>query len=78
MSEGKNRIKLLFRSVLALTLMLSMPCITLAQEDTPGDGCDPYVGCEVPLDTWVFALAIIAVVYAAYRLNKKQKALSAS
>nr|WP_294943986.1 hypothetical protein [uncultured Mucilaginibacter sp.] len=77
MSEGKNKVRLFFRSVLALMLMLSIPCITLAQDDPPGDGCDPYDGCSVPLDTWVFVLVAIAFIYGVYHLHKKQKSLSA-
>ena len=81
MSNEKSKVKLFFRSFLAIMLLVSIPCIALAQDDTPGDGCDPYpsedgTGCTVPLDTWVMLLAIIAVAYGIYRLHKKQKALS--
>ncbi|MES2060593.1 MAG: hypothetical protein V4456_01650 [Bacteroidota bacterium] len=54
-----------------------LPSICFAQDDTPADGCDPYDGCAVPLDTWVYVLVIAAVIYGAYRMHQKQKALTA-
>lgn len=65
-------------SLLAILLLLAIPAITMAQDtDPPQDGCDPIDGCPVPLDTWVVLLALTAVIFGAYHLNKKQKALSA-
>ena len=51
-----------------------LPLIAFGQGDTPADGCDPYDGC--PLDTWVYVLVFIAVIYGAYKLHKKQKSIS--
>ena len=77
MSVGNKKINNLFRSFLVLLTTVSMPSIAFAQDETPGDGCDPYDGCYVPLDTWVFVLVAIAFIYAVYHLHKKQKSFSA-
>jgi hypothetical protein len=60
-----------------LLLMLSLiPMITFGQVDPPADGCDPYDGCTLPLDTWVFVLVIAAIIFGVHKLQQKQKALT--
>ena len=71
----KNYLKFICGPLVALLLL--MPTMTFAQGDPPADGCDPYDGCNVPLDTWVILLAVIAVAYGAYRLHSKQRAATA-
>jgi hypothetical protein len=44
-----------------------------ANPDDPG--YDPN-GCNLPLDTWVYVLVIAAVIFGAYKLHQKQKALT--
>jgi hypothetical protein len=46
--------------------------ILYAQPGEPCGGTDPDATC--PLDTWVIALAVIAVIFAAMSLIKKQNA----
>jgi len=41
-------------------------------DDLPPGACD----LQMPLDTWVYVLVIAAVVYGAYRMHQKQKALT--
>jgi hypothetical protein len=48
-----------------------VPCS--GEIDDPG--YDPN-GCNLPLDTWVYILVFAAVIYGAYRLYQKQKALA--
>lgn len=76
MSGRKTYLKSLYRPLFALLLIL-LPTLTFAQGDPPADGCDPYDGCNVPLDTWVMLLALVAVAYGAYRLHSKQRAAAA-
>lgn len=50
------------------------------QVPCPGDPDDPDYspyGCYLPLDTWVYVLVIAAVIFGAYKLHQKQKALTA-
>ena len=39
----------------------------------PGDPDDPTSTGNCPLDTWVFALAILTLAYAAWQLRKQRK-----
>ncbi|TWR27375.1 hypothetical protein FPZ43_12895 [Mucilaginibacter pallidiroseus] len=61
------------------TLLLNLCAFAQDCEDGPGlPGADPDAGpCEIPLDTWVIVLVIVAVIFAAYRLNQKQRSLTA-
>ncbi|WP_133230864.1 hypothetical protein [Mucilaginibacter psychrotolerans] len=65
------------KSILAtlILLFLSMSCAFAQDPGTPCDeiDLDDPAGCPVPLDTWVMFLVIVAVIYGAYYLNKKQK-----
>jgi hypothetical protein len=65
-------------SILLLLLTLSVSAFSQDCNEGPGlPGQDPDLGpCEVPLDTWVIALVIAAVIYGTYKLYQKQKALS--
>jgi hypothetical protein len=68
MKRLKTPIKLFFAIV--ITGMLLLPLATIAQ-DLPCDGNDPYSTC--PLDTWVWILAAIAVIFAVFRLYRKKE-----
>ncbi|MEO7214775.1 hypothetical protein [Mucilaginibacter sp.] len=61
----------------AVLFLLSVNSICFAQIVNPCDGSDQDDDCPVPLDTWVYVLVIIALVYTGYTLHKKQKSLSA-
>jgi hypothetical protein len=53
-----------------------LPVASFAQDQECLD-IDPNGGvCPSPLDTWVFVLAIIAVVFAIIHLYRKQKSTS--
>ena len=77
MAALKNKYQAFNRILLLLLLLTSLPFMALAQGDPPADGCDPYDGCNVPLDNWVLLLAIVAIAYGAYSLHNKQQELSA-
>jgi len=55
----------------ALLLLILNSAVLYAQPGVPCGGTDPDATC--PLDTWVIVLAIIAVIFAAYHLHRKQK-----
>jgi len=61
----------------ALILLMLNVMVGFAQTGTTGPGA-PCGGTDIdadcPLDTWVIFLAVIAVVFAAIHLHKKQKA----
>ena len=56
----------------ALLLLMLNVVMLYAQPGEPCGGTDPDATC--PLDTWVIALAVIAAVFAMFRLMKKQSA----
>jgi hypothetical protein len=65
-----------------LTFMLSISTAFAQSDETPcpGDPDDPNYdpnACHLPLDTWVYVLVIAAVIFGAYKLHQKQKALTA-
>ena len=66
------RIKIFCAALLLLMLNVAM---LYAQPGEPCGGVDPDATC--PLDTWVIALAVIAAIFAAGRLIKKQNAKAA-
>ena len=54
--------------------------VTDPEVPCPGDADDPGYdpnACHLPLDTWVYFLVIIAVIYGGYKLHQKQKAFAA-
>ncbi|QEC75353.1 hypothetical protein [Mucilaginibacter ginsenosidivorax] len=60
-------------SLLATFLFITAPVIGHAQGELPCNDADPF-NSACPLDTWIMALVIIAGVYAAVYLHRKQKA----
>jgi hypothetical protein len=68
-------------SIFILTFILSVSTVAVnAQVVCSGDPDDPGFdpnGCNLPLDTWVAVLVIAAVIFGAYKLYQKQKALVA-
>jgi hypothetical protein len=67
--------------IFILTFILSVNT-AFAIDPTPctGDPDDPNFdpnACNLPLDTWVYILVIAAVIFGAYKLYQKQKALVA-
>ncbi|MDR3693260.1 hypothetical protein [Mucilaginibacter sp.] len=57
-----------------LLLFILNSSVLFAQSTNPGEPCggtDPDATC--PLDTWVIILAMVAVVFAAWHLYRKQK-----
>ncbi|WP_462266530.1 hypothetical protein [Mucilaginibacter sp.] len=58
---------------LCLAVLALVPLFSIAQGDTPQDGCDPYDDC--PLDTWVYVLIIMAGILAMRQMHKQQKLL---
>jgi len=66
--------------IVILTFLISIST-AFAQDGVPcsGDPDDPGYdpnGCNLPLDTWVYVLVIAAVIFGAYKLHQKQKALT--
>jgi len=59
----------LFWGVLLIFILNSS--VLFAQVGEPCGGTDPDATC--PLDTWVIMLAMVAVVFAAWHLHRKQK-----
>jgi hypothetical protein len=66
-----------------LTLILSVSTAFAQAGDDPipcpGDPDDPgysEYGCYLPLDTWVYVLVVAAVIFGAYKLHQKQKAVT--
>ncbi|HWZ03224.1 MAG TPA: hypothetical protein VNX40_06395 [Mucilaginibacter sp.] len=55
----------------ALVLFILNSSVLFAQPGEPCGGTDPDATC--PLDTWVIVLAIIALIFGAYHLYRKQK-----
>jgi len=70
------------RSARYLSLLLVLLLNSLMAAAQPGGGGDPLPcdpddvnGCA-PLDTWVMVLVVAGLIFASYRLYRKQKALS--
>lgn len=61
-------------SVIALSGgLLLFPLLSMAQNSNlPCEGPDPFSN-TCPLDTWVWVLAAIAIIFAVFQLNRKQK-----
>jgi hypothetical protein len=64
-------------SILFMMILIAVKAFGQDCEDGPGlpgdDPDAPTTGCEVPLDTWVFALAGGAVIFGSIKLYKKNK-----
>lgn len=66
-------------SSLLLVLLLSLNAFSQSCDDgpgLPGDDPDTTLPCDVPLDTWVYALVFAAVIYGTYKLYQKQQSLA--
>jgi hypothetical protein len=68
---GSIFILIFLLSISAAFALDPVPCS--GEIDDPG--YDPN-GCDLPLDTWVYILVIAAVIFGAYKLHQKQKALT--
>jgi len=65
--------------VFLITLLLTFTAYADDPPDEPGDGdcgTSPDDPCQLPLDTWIYILVILALIYTVYHLHKKQKAFS--
>jgi len=62
------RLKIFCSTLLLLMLNVAVVC---AQITNNCDGTDPDLSC--PLDTWVFFLAGVTIIFATARLYRKQK-----
>ncbi len=71
MRSCKSGVNMVYR-LLAVLFLITASIITRAQ-DLPCDGTDPYTTC--PLDTWIVVLVVIAGLFTAVHLHRKQKAL---
>jgi len=72
----KDKFKAIYKAISLAFLtgcFLLLPVITFAQGDLPCDDSDPYSGGSCPLDTWVWVLAAVALVFGAAQLYRKQK-----
>jgi hypothetical protein len=65
------------KTIIMLIFLMLNVTIALADPTLPCVGEDIDTPCELPLDTWVCVLVIAALIYGAYRMHQKQKALSA-
>lgn len=54
----------------AMSALAQVPC----SGDPDDDGYDPN-GCPTPLDTWIYVIVILALVYGYYHLKKQNKSL---
>ncbi|MBB3968452.1 hypothetical protein [Mucilaginibacter phyllosphaerae] len=66
--------------VLLCLLTINMAAFAQTATDPPVGNCngsDIDDVCEIPLDTWVYLLVAITVIYGAYKMHQKQKALNA-
>ena len=75
---GKEVSNSIYKKIVSLTLLagsiLLLPSISFAQGgDLPCGGDDPTTSTPCPLDTWVWVLAIVAVILGAIYLQHKQK-----
>ncbi|MFD0765578.1 hypothetical protein ACFQZI_12010 [Mucilaginibacter lutimaris] len=63
------------KNTLALFTLLIIHTVSYAQITNPCSGADDDEPC--PLDTWVYVLVFAFVIFGAYKMYHKQKALSA-
>ncbi len=71
----KGKFKAFWNKVALTALCMLCTLLTFAQLGPPSDCGDTSGGPDepCPLDTWVIVLAVIALAFAAYHLQKKQK-----
>lgn len=76
----KDKVSMI-KKIAVIALLMVYNTMASAQTDPPPvgncDGTDVDGECPVPFDTWIYILVIAAIVFGAYQLYKKQKALSA-
>jgi hypothetical protein len=75
---GKEVSNSIYKKIVYLTILtgsiLLLPSISFAQGgDLPCGGDDPTTSNPCPLDTWVWMLAVVAVILGAIYLQRKQK-----
>ncbi len=75
---GKEVSNSIYKKIVSLTIlagsMVLLPSISFAQGgDLPCGGDDPTTSTPCPLDTWVWVLAVVAVILGAIYLQRKQK-----
>jgi hypothetical protein len=75
---GKEVSNSIYKKIVSLTILagsiLLLPSISFAQGgDLPCGGDDPTTSTPCPLDTWVWVLAVVAVIFGAMYLQRKQK-----
>ena len=73
-------VKSKYKFLLGVCVYLLVATNCFADPGDPGDGfCDGVNGGPdgCPLDTWVIALVIIALIFTVLHLRKKQKSLQA-
>jgi hypothetical protein len=76
---GKGKFNLFYKGVFSILLVgssLLLPLASYAQTgggDLPCGGDDPTNNTPCPLDTWVWILAIVTVVFAAVYMQRGRK-----
>lgn len=71
---SKTPYKIVFPVILAGTILL--PAFSFAQGgDLPCGGDDPTTSVPCPLDTWVWVLVALAMVFGAIYMQRSQKVL---
>jgi hypothetical protein len=77
--KDKDKVSMI-KKIAVIVLLMIYNTMASAQTDPPVgncDGTDIDEECPVPFDTWLYVLVIAAIVFGAYHLYKKHKALSA-
>lgn len=73
----KSKTNFIYKTIFSLILAggsILLPAISYAQGgDLPCGGEDPTGSTPCPLDTWVWLLAAVAVVFGAMYLQRQQK-----
>ncbi|MFD0793509.1 hypothetical protein ACFQZX_07755 [Mucilaginibacter litoreus] len=70
------------RIFLFLIIFILNAAVVLADDppfENPCEGhdIDDPTPCELPLDTWVYVLVFAAIIFGAYKLYQKNKAVTA-
>ncbi|MES2268151.1 MAG: hypothetical protein V4520_15430 [Bacteroidota bacterium] len=62
------------KTLAIFTLLIIQTAVSYGQISNPCSGADDDEPC--PLDTWVYVLVFAFVIFGAYKMYKKQKALA--